>query len=111
MKYFWSALLALFTLVASAQADEPLSELRVQLPWIHQSQFTGLYVAQMRNHFKKEGLSVKLIEGGQVGAGGERIRKSTSKLSWKLRRGNGQNMLKNVPGVVPGFGGSVLKVG
>jgi NitT/TauT family transport system substrate-binding protein len=65
VKYFWSALLALFTLAASAQAEEALSELRVQLPWIHQSQFTGLYVAQMRNHFKKEGLSVKLIEGGQ----------------------------------------------
>lgn len=48
----------------SAQAKEnSLTELRVQLPWIHQSQFTGLYVGQMRKHFEKEGLQVKLIEG------------------------------------------------
>ena len=50
----------------SAQGKEnPLTELRVQLPWLHQSQFTGLYVAQMRKHFEKEGLQIKLIEGAQ----------------------------------------------
>lgn len=42
----------------------PLTELKVQLPWMHSSQFTGLYVAQMRRHFEKEGLKVTLIEGG-----------------------------------------------
>ena len=48
----------------SVQAKEnSLTELRVQLPWIHQSQFTGLYVGQMRKHFEKEGIQVKLIEG------------------------------------------------
>ena len=45
--------------------ENALTELRVQLPWMHQSQFTGLYVAQMRKHFEKEGLQVNLIEGAQ----------------------------------------------
>jgi uncharacterized membrane protein YeiH/ABC-type nitrate/sulfonate/bicarbonate transport system substrate-binding protein len=45
-------------------AETPLTELKVQLPWMHSSQFTGLYVAQMRRHFEKEGLKVTLVEGG-----------------------------------------------
>ena len=42
----------------------PLKKLRVQLQWVHQSQFAGFYVAQTRQHFENEGLDVELIEGG-----------------------------------------------
>lgn len=63
-KYLLIGSLLLQLFCAPAQAKESsLTELRVQLPWMHQSQFTGLYVAQMRKHFEKEGLQVKLIEG------------------------------------------------
>jgi hypothetical protein len=61
-------LLKIFLLLAfcigSAHASENSpKELRVQLPWTHNSQFTGLYVAEFRKHFEKEGIKVKLIEG------------------------------------------------
>jgi ABC-type nitrate/sulfonate/bicarbonate transport system substrate-binding protein len=38
-----------------ANATSPV-ELRVQLPWLHNAQFTGLYVAEFRKHFEKEGI-------------------------------------------------------
>jgi uncharacterized membrane protein YeiH len=39
--------------------------LKVQLPWYHQTQFTGLYMAQVRKFFEAEGLRVILLEGGE----------------------------------------------
>jgi len=59
-----TAMLILILFSTFSSYGQSLSELRVQLPWYHSSQFTGLYVAQIRKHFENEGLSVKLIEGG-----------------------------------------------
>ena len=64
-KYFLFALLAILPFISSGHAqNDTLTELKVQLPWTHSSQFTGFYIAQIRKHFEKEGLKVKLIEGG-----------------------------------------------
>ena len=66
MKNYFSIILATILLsignIYAKESNEP--ELRVQLPWMHSSQFTGFYVAQLRKHFENEGLSIKLIEGG-----------------------------------------------
>lgn len=48
---------------ASAEPERPA--LKVQLPWYHQTQFTGLYMAQVRKFFEAEGLRVILLEGGE----------------------------------------------
>jgi len=45
---------------ANAQSNKSL---KVQLSWLHQSQFAGFYVAEARKHFQKEGLDVTLIPG------------------------------------------------
>lgn len=58
-------LLLAFTCCAARSETKQLTEFRVQLPWMHSSQFTGLYIAQMRKHFEKEGLKISLIEGAQ----------------------------------------------
>lgn len=64
--YFSIILTALLFSIGNIYANEINGpELRVQLPWTHSSQFTGFYVAQLRKHFENEGLSIRLIEGGQ----------------------------------------------
>lgn len=58
----WLVLLAPLSI---GHAKESISDLiRVQLAWMHQSQFAGFYVAQVRKHFENQGLHVTLIEGG-----------------------------------------------
>jgi len=60
------AILSLVLLNASlccAQSDTATS-IRLQLAWSHQSQFAGVYVAQIRNHFENEGLDVITFPGG-----------------------------------------------
>ncbi|WP_161491121.1 TRIC cation channel family protein [Polynucleobacter hirudinilacicola] len=55
----------LFVPLSSSHSKESISDpIRVQLAWMHQSQFAGFYVAQVRKHFENEGLHVTLIEGG-----------------------------------------------
>ncbi len=41
---------------------EKLEPVRVALPWLHQAQFAGMYVANAKNLYKNEGISVHLIE-------------------------------------------------
>ncbi|NBO15565.1 MAG: hypothetical protein EBV20_10595 [Betaproteobacteria bacterium] len=111
VKHFWSTLLALCMLSGAAQAaEEELAELKVQLPWIHQSQFTGFYVAQMRNHFKKEGLSVKLIEGGQGMNAGEVLRDGKADVAivglggaWLASKPDGYH-ITNIAQIISGSG-------
>ncbi|MBU3541610.1 TRIC cation channel family protein [Polynucleobacter sp. UB-Tiil-W10] len=65
--YLWPLLvwLAIFTPLTSSQTTETIADpIRVQLAWMHQSQFAGFYVAQVRKHFENQGLHVTLIEGG-----------------------------------------------
>ena len=40
------------------------ASIRLQLAWSHQSQFAGVYVAQIRKHFENEGLDVITFPGG-----------------------------------------------
>ena len=62
--FFTKCLLLFLFLVLNANAEESTPrEIRVQLPWMHNSQFTGLYVAEFRKHFEAEGIKVNLIEG------------------------------------------------
>ena len=42
----------------------PSSPIRLQLAWSHQSQFAGVYVAQLRKHFESEGIDVITFPGG-----------------------------------------------
>lgn len=63
IKLFFVALLAVWAGVVFAN-PAPSAKLRVQLQWMHQAQFAGLYLAQMRQYFEDEGLAVELLEGG-----------------------------------------------
>lgn len=39
-------------------------KLRIQLKWVHQAQFAGIYVAMEKGYFNEEGLDVSLLQGG-----------------------------------------------
>ncbi len=56
-----AALLVMTCLPAHAQASD---KLRLQLMWTHQAQFAGIYVAQSKGYYAREGLHLELIEGG-----------------------------------------------
>jgi uncharacterized membrane protein YeiH/ABC-type nitrate/sulfonate/bicarbonate transport system substrate-binding protein len=58
--------LSLVLLNASFCLAQPanLSPIRLQLAWSHQSQFAGVYVAQVRKHFESEGIDVITFPGG-----------------------------------------------
>ncbi len=59
--------LSLFILVGCAPAATPaadLTEVTVQLKWLHQSQFAGFYAADQNGYYSEEGLKVNFIEGG-----------------------------------------------
>jgi NitT/TauT family transport system substrate-binding protein len=44
--------------------DAPLTEITVQLQWIHQAQFAGLYAADQNGYYAEEGLAVTFVAGG-----------------------------------------------
>jgi ABC-type nitrate/sulfonate/bicarbonate transport system substrate-binding protein len=45
-----------------------LEPVRVALPWLHQAQFAGMYVANAKGFYKNEGVSVHLIERDSGGS-------------------------------------------
>jgi NitT/TauT family transport system substrate-binding protein len=47
------------------QQKRALGEVTVQLKWVHQAQFAGLYVAQEKGYYARENLKVNFLEGGQ----------------------------------------------
>lgn len=47
---------------AATTAPDPVT---VQLKWVHQAQFAGMYVAQEKGYYAKENLAVTFLEGGQ----------------------------------------------
>lgn len=47
------------------QEQKPGDEVRVQLKWVHQAQFAGMYMAQEKGYYAGEGLKVSFLEGGQ----------------------------------------------
>ena len=67
LPFLWlPALVLLFALSGggSALADtgrDDLTPLRVQLQWVHQAQFAGLYMARERLHFQQRKLAVTLL--------------------------------------------------
>jgi len=42
----------------------PPTPVTVQLPWLHQAEFAGLYAAEQQGYFAAEGLQVSFVEGG-----------------------------------------------
>lgn len=60
--FIW--LLGAFFSVGVTASDSTKDKVTVQLQWVHQSQFAGIYVAEARKLFSNEGLSVTLLEGG-----------------------------------------------
>lgn len=60
-------ILLVFTLLnAGLSFSQPnySSPIRLQLAWSHQSQFAGVYVAQVRKHFRNEGIDLIVVPGG-----------------------------------------------
>jgi NitT/TauT family transport system substrate-binding protein len=47
-----------------SKTNQPLTPVTIQLAWIHQSQFAGLYVADQKGYYTEEGLKVNFIQGG-----------------------------------------------
>jgi NitT/TauT family transport system substrate-binding protein len=47
-----------------AQSELPLDDVTVQLKWVHQAQFAGMYVAQEQGFYQDAGLNVTFLEGG-----------------------------------------------
>lgn len=62
------ALLMLTVLMLSscsqATAARELEPVTVQLSWVYQAEFAGLYAAEQNGYFAEEGLDVSFIEGG-----------------------------------------------
>ena len=56
------ALVAALPAGAGAQTERPL--VRVQLHWLHQAQFAGLYVADALGFYEREGIQVEFAPGG-----------------------------------------------
>ena len=67
-KFFWLCLISSLVLVLSACGSATkvaaLTPVIVQLKWLHQAQFAGLYAAEQNGYYAVEGLKVSFIEGG-----------------------------------------------
>jgi NitT/TauT family transport system substrate-binding protein len=48
----------------SKAATQALTPITIQLKWLHQAQFAGLYAADQNGYYAAEGLKVSFIEGG-----------------------------------------------
>jgi NitT/TauT family transport system substrate-binding protein len=59
------AMLAVLCACSRQEPPKPPDAVTVQLKWVHQAQFAGLYVAQEKGYFAEEGLKVGFLEGGQ----------------------------------------------
>jgi NitT/TauT family transport system substrate-binding protein len=67
LRRFISVLLVfLFTVSACSPVPSApqLTPITVQLSWLHQAQFAGLYAADQQGYFADEGLKVSFLEGG-----------------------------------------------
>lgn len=45
-------------------ANEPLKKVKIQLKWVPQAQFAGVFVAKEKGFYEEEGLDVEIIPGG-----------------------------------------------
>ena len=46
------------------EVEKPLDEVTVQLKWVHQAQFAGMYAADQKGLYAEEGIAVTLNPGG-----------------------------------------------
>ena len=60
----WLILLAGTGACAPAASTAALTPVTVQLSWLHQAQFAGLYAAAQQGYYQDEGLEVSFVEGG-----------------------------------------------
>ena len=58
------ALVALAACTPAAPSTATLTPVTVQLRWIHNAQFAGIYAADQNGYYADEGLVVTLVEGG-----------------------------------------------
>ncbi len=49
---------------SKSESPKPFDKVTVQLKWVHQAQFAGLYVAQEKGYFAEEKIDVEFKEGG-----------------------------------------------
>lgn len=56
--------IVLFTGCGSQEVNRPPDKVTVQLHWVHQAQFAGLYMAQEKGYYTDENIKVTFIEGG-----------------------------------------------
>lgn len=61
---FFLLLLTGVSACAPASAPPDLTPVSVQLSWLHQAQFAGLYAAEQQGYYADEGLDVSFVEGG-----------------------------------------------
>lgn len=68
MKKKLSVVLVLLVIVGMSQcavAEDKIQTVKIRLPWLHQSQYAGVYVAQEKGLFAKRGLqNVEILQGG-----------------------------------------------
>jgi len=50
--------------VGCADIEEPLDQVTVQLKWIHQAQFAGMYAAEKKGFYAEENIDVTIKPGG-----------------------------------------------
>jgi NitT/TauT family transport system substrate-binding protein len=64
--FFFSViiLISLTSCTNITKTPQPLTPVTVQLAWVHQSQFAGIYAADQKGYFTEEGLKVNFIQGG-----------------------------------------------
>jgi NitT/TauT family transport system substrate-binding protein len=63
---FWILALLITAIACERQQEKrALDEVTVQLKWVHQAQFAGLYVAQEKGYYAQENIKVNFVEGGQ----------------------------------------------
>lgn len=50
--------------VNEGKSNEPLTKVKIQLKWVPQAQFAGIFVAKEKGFYEQEGLDVEIIPGG-----------------------------------------------
>ncbi len=66
-KRVWTIIVILIHIVwgSTASCQETPEKLTIRLPWLHQSQYAGVYAAQEKGFFEKRGLPpVEILQGG-----------------------------------------------
>lgn len=61
----WFGLIFLLLLSTACQKPAPpMDEVRLQLKWIHQAQFTGYYVAKEKGFYEEQNIDLTILPGG-----------------------------------------------